>query len=405
MMAKPSDGEHLGVLDGLRGLAIVLVVLAHSGQMGYRPGFDLGSVRVGIETLTVGGSLGVEMFFYLSGFVLFLPYARAMLEGTALPTLGHFIDRRVMKIVPSFYLVAIVAGLFLYQSPSAVPDVPREIFRHLTFVFPFFHDSLYSISSPLWSLGIEVQFYVLFPAIAACMRRRPLVTFAALVAIGESFRLWLASVGYNNDIYWVPQLPGQIDLFGMGMISAYGYLRFRAHRFEPRVSAVATLVAILSLAVGTIMVNNLYDVTVASGTGAHFAWHNDHRFLFGVVMATLTLSSLFARSAWRAIVANPVLIWFSVISYNLYLWHVPIKSQCEQTGFPCSSVPAPWSVDSNWSFHYFWAYVLLSIGVATLVTFGVERPLQRLGGRGVLRLLAIQIPATTQKMRTALRHR
>jgi peptidoglycan/LPS O-acetylase OafA/YrhL len=389
MAAKPRDGEHLGVLDGLRGLAIVLVVLAHSGQMGYRPGFDLGPIRVGIQSLTVGGSLGVEMFFYLSGFVLFLPYARAMVEGTALPTLGHFIDRRVMKIVPSFYLVVIVSGLFLYQAAAAVPDVPREIFRHLAFVFPFWHDSLYSISSPLWSLGIEVQFYVLFPAIAACMRRRPLQTFAALVVIGESFRLWLASVGYNNDMYWVPQLPGQIDIFGLGMISAYGYLRFRAHRFDGRVSAIATVLAAASFVVGAIMVNNLYDVTVAYGTGAHFAWHNDHRLLFGVVMAVLTLSSLFARASWRAIVANPILVWFSVISYNLYLWHVPIKSQCEQTGFPCSSIPAPWSVDPNWSFHYFWAYIVLSVGVAALVTYGIERPLQRLGGRGVLRVVGL----------------
>jgi peptidoglycan/LPS O-acetylase OafA/YrhL len=316
----------------------------------------LGNVVIGTEPFTAGGSLGVEMFFYLSGFVLFLPYARAMLEGTAFPTLGHFIDRRAIKIIPSFYLVVLISGLLLYQPASAIDDIPREIFRHLAFVHPFWHESLYSISSPLWSLGIEVQFYVLFPAIAACMRRWPMVTFGFLVAIGESFRIWLASTGYNNDIYWVPQLPGQIDLFALGMISAYGYTRFRVYRLDRRVSAAATMVAIVSLSIGMAMVKNLYDVTVAFGTGAHFAWHSDHRLVFGAVMAALTLSSLFALPIWRSIIANPVLIWFSVISYNLYLWHVPIKEQCAQTGFPCSRMPAPWSVESNWGLHYFWAY-------------------------------------------------
>ncbi len=387
----PGDAEHLRVLDGLRGLAIVLVVLAHSGQMGYRPELRLGAARVGIESFTVGGSLGVEMFFYLSGFVLFLPYARAMIGGTAFPTLGHFIERRVMKIVPSFYLVVLISGLFLYQPASEVADVPREILRHLAFVHPFWHESLYSISSPLWSLGIEVQFYALFPAIAACMRRWPLLTFGCLIAIGESFRMWLASTGYNNDIYWAPQLPGQIDLFGLGMISSYGYLRFRMHRLDPMVSGGATIVAMVSLAIGMAMVNNLYDVTVASGTGAHFAWHSDHRLVFGTVMAVLTLSSLFAHPAWRRTIGNPVLVWLSVISYNLYLWHVPIKEQCAQTGFPCSSIPAPWSTDANWSFHYFWSYVVLSIAIASFVTYGIERPLMARGSRKLLALVSSRL--------------
>ena len=387
MTARPEGQDHLRVLDGLRGLAIVLVVLTHSGQMGYRPELDLGPARIGIEPFTIAGSLGVEMFFYLSGFVLFLPYARSMLEGAALPTLGRFIERRVAKIVPSFYFVVLIAGLFLYQPAAAVSAVPLEIVKHLAFVHPFWHESFYSISSPLWSLGVEVQFYVLFPAIAACMRRRPLLTFAALVAIGQSFRMWLTSVGYNNDIYWAPQLPGQIDLFGLGMISAYGYIRYRAHRFDPRVSAVATVVALAAVVAGLALMNDLHDVTVALGTGAHFAWHSDHRLVFGSVMAVLTLSSLFALPAWRALVGNPLLVWFSVISYNLYLWHVPVRDQCAQTGFPCSSVPAPWIVDANWGAHFFWAYVAISIGIATLVTYGIERPLLRLGVRGLLRVL------------------
>jgi peptidoglycan/LPS O-acetylase OafA/YrhL len=145
--------------------------------------------------------------------------------------------------------------------------------------------------------------------------------------------------------------------------------------------------------------NDLYNVTIANGTGAHFAWHSDHRLVFGAVVAVMTLASLFARPAWRGLVGNPILVWFSLISYNLYMWHVPVKAQCAQTGFPCSSMPAPWSVDPNWNEHYFWSYVLISVAIATLVTFGVERPLLRFGWSGMRRSAPISTIETAWSRR------
>ena len=105
------------VLDGLRGLAIALVVLSHSGQTGYRPELDIGRASIALFPLVVAGSLGVEMFFFLSGFVLFLPYARAMVGEGETPTIGHFIDRRFIKIVPSYYL-ALLATAYFFLQPS-----------------------------------------------------------------------------------------------------------------------------------------------------------------------------------------------------------------------------------------------------------------------------------------------
>ena len=64
-----AEAGHVRVLDGLRGLAIALVVLAHSGQTGYRPELDIGRASIALFPLVVAGSLGVEMFFFLSGFV------------------------------------------------------------------------------------------------------------------------------------------------------------------------------------------------------------------------------------------------------------------------------------------------------------------------------------------------
>ena len=370
------------VLDGLRGLAIALVVLAHSGQTGYRPELDIGRASIALFPIVVAGSLGVEMFFFLSGFVLFLPYARAMVGEGEPPTIGHFIDRRFIKIVPSYYLALLATAYFFLQPSSVAPRLTGEVARHLAFVHTFWPESLSSISGPFWTLGIEVQFYVLFPLIAACMRRAPVRTYLAMLAVGEGWRLYLVNFGLNEDPYWVSQLPGQIDLFGIGMISAYAFMRLRPYRSSVRISRVATVVAICAAGATMWFLEDLSAVTIATGEGAHQAWHNGHRLIFGATFAVLALASIFAQAWWRAIVGNPLFVWLSVISYNLYLWNCTIVVQCATTGFPCSGSAAPWTHGGDWGTRFFWSYIAISIAIAALVTYGIERPLMRLGTRG-----------------------
>jgi len=384
-VALPSDeAGHVRVLDGLRGLAIALVVLCHSGQTGFRPGFTVGQATIGLLPMVVAGSLGVEIFFFLSGFVLFLPYARSMVGEGEPPTIGHFIDRRVIKIVPSYYIALLATAYFFRQPPSEVPRLTGDVARHLAFVHPFWHESLSSISGPFWTLGIEVQFYILFPFIAACMRRSPVRTYLAMLGVGVAWRLYLVNFGLNGDPYWVSQLPGQIDLFGIGMISAYAFMRLRPYRSDVRVMRAATAVALCAAGALIWFLDDLSAVTIAGGSGAHQAWHNSHRLIFGATLAAFTLASIFAHGAWRAIVGNPFLVWLSVISYNLYLWNCTIIVQCATTGFPCSGNAAPWAENGDWGTRFFWSYIAISIAVASLVTYGIERPLLRLGTRGML---------------------
>jgi len=383
---RPSS-EHLAVLDGLRGLAIVLVVVTHSFVTGYRPAVSLGPASFGLEPMVLAGSLGVELFFFISGFVLFIPYARAMRGERPLPTLGHFLDRRFIKIVPSYY-VAVAATAFLFFLPADVEQRRAvEIVRHLAFVHSFWRESIYAIVSAFWSLAIEVQFYVVFPAIAALMRRRPLSTYAALLAIGEGFRLWLKASGRNQDFFWVSQLPAQIDLFGLGMVCAWIFVGNRARLGEPRIVRAATVVAIAAFVYGIWLLDDFSHVTKVGSIGDHQSWQSDHRIVVSYAIAALALGSIFGAAGWRRVVANPILIWLSGISYNLYLWHEAIIVQCSHTGFPCAGIALPWSVDAHWPAHFFWTYVGLSVLLATAITYGFERPLLRLGTRPLLESL------------------
>ena len=90
---------------------------------------------------------------------------------------------------------------------------------------------------------------------------------------------------------------------------------------------------------------------------------------------------------WRRVVANPALVWLSGISYNLYLWHEAILTQCANTGFPCAGIATPWAVDPHWDFDFFWTYVGIAVLLAAALTYGFERPLLRLGTRGVVERL------------------
>ncbi len=395
----PNRG-HLAVLDGLRGLAIVLVVFTHSFVTNYRPAASLGAFSIGIEPLVLAGSLGVELFFFISGFVLFLPYARAMRREAKMPTLAHFIDRRFIKIVPSYYIALFVAGFLFFLPPEIEARRWTELARHATFTHAFWNESMFSIVSAFWSLGIEVQFYVVFPAIAALMRRWPLPTFAALLAIGEGYRIWLHLTNLNQLFYYVCLLPAQIDLFGLGMLCAYGFVRFRHRLRQPRVERFATAVAIAAFALGTWLLDDFSHVTKTMSPPDHQSWQSDHRLIVEFTIAALTMGSLFALPWWRALVANPLAIWLSTISYNLYLWHEAVLVQCGHTGFPCAGIGNPWQVDRQWDVHYFITYIGISLVFAIVMTYGVERPLLRLGTRGAFETYILEPLNAFRRRRT-----
>src|SRR5215469_4614996 len=141
MSADQAGKPHLKAVDGLRGIAIALVVVYHLWLV---YGIDLGVVsRVGF--------LGVDLFFALSGFCIFFPYARAHFAGKEPPTLQSFAWRRAIKIVPS-YVLALTAIAFLVASRGGTSGLAGAYLTHLFFLHPFVPDDFRSISGPLWTI-------------------------------------------------------------------------------------------------------------------------------------------------------------------------------------------------------------------------------------------------------------
>jgi len=215
-------------LDGFRTLLVFIVSWFHIWQQSWlscRPGAALKLLASGegalanaltnwletplakaicgidLNAIIRTGYLAVDGTILLSGFLLFLPHARAMLTDERVPDTRGFYRRRVMRIVPSYYFSLLAIFLLvalpqqLYASPKAMW---RDIITHLTFTQTF---SVYTyagtkLGGASWTIAVEMAMYLIMPLLAAAVRKRPKITLFTMAAAGLLFRgfcLWLGS--------------------------------------------------------------------------------------------------------------------------------------------------------------------------------------------------------------------
>src|SRR5439155_17714014 len=124
------------------------------------------------SSLALAGVSGVTLFFILSGFLLFLPYARSLVLGSDWPSARRFYLRRAFRIIPGYYVCLFLLILFTHRE-----YLHRDHLKQLGLFLTFFMDSSPAtyrlINGPFWTLAVEWQFYLLLPLFALGMR--PLV--------------------------------------------------------------------------------------------------------------------------------------------------------------------------------------------------------------------------------------
>ena len=168
------------------------------------------------------------------------------------------------------------------------------------------------------------------------------------------------------------------------MLAAYLYVLGRAKLDWYRYARAATLVAIgAGLAVAA-MVYHLFAIRY--GANAIYDWQAVYRTAFGFGLCALTVGSLFAARWWQRIIANPLLVFLSAISYNLYMWH-----QILMVGLHDHRIPPYATADAHDDVPWKWVFTLVAlpvvIGVAAAITYAFERPFLRRGPR-----LLIEVP-------------
>ncbi len=132
---ETNNKSHIGVMDGLRGIAILLVLIFHVWQLSWLDFTALLHSPIYIDFFDRFGFLGVETFLFISVFCLFYPYARHRFEQYPLISCRDYLSNRALKILPSYYL-GILLILCLLEW-----DFPKEQFlRHLISHLLFFHN-------------------------------------------------------------------------------------------------------------------------------------------------------------------------------------------------------------------------------------------------------------------------
>ncbi|HTU82099.1 MAG TPA: acyltransferase [Candidatus Acidoferrales bacterium] len=339
-------------IDGLRGIAIALVVIYHVWLV---YGVDLGVVsRVGF--------LGVDLFFALSGFCLFYPYARARFgDGTA-PTLKSYFAKRSLKIVPS-YLLALAVFTIAYVHRDGANGILASLAAHLTFLHPLFAQQFQSISGPLWTIGIEVQFYAIFPLLAGLFVARPWLGALLAGGFANGFRAVLAAVHADTTFFWVNQLAAFLDVFAAGILAAYFVAWYRRRTWHPAAKHVPSIVALAALATAAWGCTVLAQSPAMNDTGAFFAWQTQSRWFVAVLLFALVSATTLASPAILRVLANPALTFLGIVSYNLYLWHLEVLAFGNQSGMPS------------------WLAVAAALAIAVAVTYALERPILELPSR------------------------
>ena len=356
------------VIDGLRGSAILLVLFYHVwSRSGFQFNLSLFGRHFDLHTFIQGGLLGVEIFFFVSGFCLMLPYAGYVAGRRDFQSWKEYVSRRFWKIVPSYYLaLAILAAGFPFDATQGLNRF-YDAGMHALFLHSFDPRTFSSINSNFWSLAVEVQFYGLFPLIVGGFLRKPLIALSAVVGAGLLYSNYIAAAAKDVWFSWAYQLPSFLPLFALGMACAYVHERWIASSelsedLRGQMSAVA-IVSVFALAY-------LFEqMDRVSGGYQTWMWQNGHRLEIGAVLSIFTLSAVCSKQWLQEVVANDILTFYSDISYNMYLWNeaVVVFITRKWNGHPQDA-----------AYLFFAMCTLATTGAGWIVTRLWERPLMRL---------------------------
>lgn len=349
--AVVTAARHLEVLDGLRGVAVLVVLASHFSSAGLFPRPFLHGV----------GKSGVYLFFVLSAYLLTRNLLSKPAGALAQPrTWLDYALRRVLRIWP-LYLVVLGLSWLSFTHGHAwlyAIDTPA-LWRHL---------SLREGQSVLWSIPVEFTFYLWLPLVVLGLRgmaraRWPawLQCAAFALALGLCTWRWRPAASIENDVH----LGSYLVVFLCGAFAA----RVDAWLADVRGSAAWTLAGIAAVLLWCIAVPVVwcrlrgmpFEATVTR------AWF----LFFGVLWSVLLLSLLHGGERLRRVFAWRPLRWVGLVSFSLYLWHLPVLGALQRAGI-VQHVPllAPWVT------------LAAALGVAAVSYHLFERPQRNVRIRG-----------------------
>lgn len=321
------DRTRRPALDGLRALGALAVVVHHAWQYSGHPA---------PWNLWLQLSLGVALFFCLSGFLVYAPWA----SGRP-PRIGRFYALRAARILPLYYLT-LVAALVLLAGTGHPRDIDdgRALLGFAVFAQNYVPELAGHLNPPTWTLAIEVTFYALVPLIGLLARRRVVV----LVALTAASLAW-------SKLMPEPAVVRQtlLDVLGLFCVGMIARVLVEGRRVPKWLNRAL-------LAGGAALV-----VTYATGRLGHALG----TLPAGIGFAAIVVACA-APDAPRLLSARP-LAYLGTLSYGVYLWHYPVLLGLQAHGLLPHSFAATCALVGA-----------ASVGLAALTWHFVEQPVLRL---------------------------
>ncbi|WP_130834202.1 acyltransferase family protein [[Erwinia] mediterraneensis] len=298
-MSEKKSCAYRADIDGLRAVAILLVVLFHSGV-----------------PMLSGGYIGVDVFFVISGFLIGGIISREIAAGTF--SFYQFWLRRIRRIIPAlfFLLFTLFAICYFILSPLELRQLAKysvSVLLSVPNVLLYKSDDYFSISSDLnpllmtWSLGIEEQFYILLPIIlllTARVKRSPLLVIGLLTLASFVACLLITQLNSRGAFYLLPTRAWEL---GVGVLLAL----WKPQPFSGRAANGMTLLGLVLIAGSALLLNK----------EAQFpGW----LALLPVTGAALLIAARGSLS--QRLLENSSARFIGKISYSWYLWHWPLLS-------------------------------------------------------------------------------
>ena len=325
--------DHHKPLDGLRGLAVLMVVFGHGANHGLGP--------FGPDSMMIRGKLGVYLFFVLSAYLLDRQIIKMFQQGRAQwDYWRYYFSRRVLRIFPLFFLALVVFRVANAAGLKVVIHSWGQLWEHL---------ALQRGDHIFWSIPVEFKYYLISPILLYFFHR---VLRWNLWAMGITFAALFVGI-YQYSVHWQPDGTSTLlylNIFLMGTLVAV------LERCVPNFwNALRTFKPASSLGWSVILAFSLWSWKMDDFTSIN-------TFLPAAALWSIALAATFGPGWWASLLSFKPLRWVGKVSFSMYLFHIPVLM--------CVKI-------LDWNPAVLWMVYLSATAVVCAVTYlCVEYPLQ-----------------------------
>ncbi len=366
---------HVPELDGIRGLAVLGVMIFHQTVMNPVTSFDHQFVRLAGYL-----NFGVDLFFVLSGFLI----TGILFDSRPSPHYyRNFYARRSLRIVPLYYAVLFLAFVVVPQFPHPKLEKWGHV-RGLGQVWYWLFLSNWSIAlgkvgfrhgmiDLSWTLSIEEQFYLTWPLVVRSLTRRRLMHVCLGLAVFSTLVRLILVVSGATPVQVALLTPARMDALGLG---AWVALASRGGvGFAPLVKPARWLGAVAGLIVALMIWDG----------GSLGSWDYQTQLILYPTMLAITFAALLTvvaggpKDRWfPALLRSRFLTTFGTFSYALYLFHNPVQAALRDTLFRPTRFPTLWGSPVPGQLLFYVAATIPAVGLAWLSWHLYEKPWLRL---------------------------